>query len=71
MIIDVRQDLLSFVGTVKIYARKRITYNLFGAPFGIKIAPFVRQCIILSNKWGAVHVKQSSILHGFIFFCSF
>ena len=27
-------------------------YRLFGTPFGIKITPFVRHYITLSNKWG-------------------
>ncbi|MFQ9005347.1 MAG: hypothetical protein ACLR58_03415, partial [Eubacteriales bacterium] len=31
-------------------------YRLFGTPFGIKITPPVKHYIILSNKWGAVHV---------------
>ena len=31
-------------------------YRLFGTPFGIKITPPVRHYIILSNKWGAVHL---------------
>ncbi|SHL57673.1 hypothetical protein SAMN02745138_03616, partial [[Clostridium] lactatifermentans DSM 14214] len=34
-------------------------YRLFGTPFGIKITPLVIQYIILSNKWGAVHHKES------------
>ncbi|SHK71314.1 hypothetical protein SAMN02745138_02215, partial [[Clostridium] lactatifermentans DSM 14214] len=39
-------------------------YRLFGTPFGIKITPLVIQYIILSNKWGAVHCKDS----GYIYF---
>ncbi|WP_418581113.1 hypothetical protein, partial [Hominenteromicrobium sp.] len=40
-------------------------YRLFGIPFGIKITPPVRHYIILSNKWGAVHVGVA------LFLCSF
>ena len=32
-------------------------YRLFGTPFGIKITPSIRHYIILSNKWGAVHLR--------------
>ncbi|WP_419002644.1 hypothetical protein, partial [Anaerotignum lactatifermentans] len=42
-------------------------YRLFGTPFGIKITPLVIQYIILSNKWGAVHTKDSS----YYFFAEF
>ncbi|WP_207728135.1 hypothetical protein, partial [Anaerotignum lactatifermentans] len=37
-------------------------YRLFGTPFGIKITPLVIQYIILSNKWGAVHFKDSGYI---------
>ncbi|WP_418581339.1 hypothetical protein, partial [Hominenteromicrobium sp.] len=36
-------------------------YRLFGIPFGIKITPPVRHYIILSNKWGAVHVQDFAV----------
>ena len=34
-------------------------YRLFGTPFGIKITPPVKHYIILSNKWGAVHIARA------------
>ena len=37
-------------------------YRLFGTPFGIKITPPVKHYIILSNKWGAVHLFIFGVL---------
>ena len=42
-------------------------YRLFGTPFGIKITPPVRHYIILSNKWGAVHLRRGGPLFCLLF----
>ena len=48
------QGLFCIVSTT--YCLNSGVYLLFGAPFGIINTPFVRQYILLSDKWGEVHL---------------